>query len=65
VPVIGRLDGQVDKVLITPLERGRERPADEADDADAPPPQPPAAPAPEPSAGETSRARDELPVWLL
>lgn len=63
MPVIGRLDEQVNEVLITPIEQGRERrqPADEQPPPDAPTPEPP----PEPSAGETSPARPELPVWLL
>jgi hypothetical protein len=58
--VIGRLDGQVEEVLITPLERGRERERP----AVPPPPTPPET-EDEPSADETSPAPDELPVWLL
>ena len=63
MPVIGRLDGQVDEVLIKPLERGRRRePADEpGGDARTPPPEP----KDEPPRGETSPAPAELPVWLL
>jgi len=63
MPVIGRLDEQVNEVLITPLERGRgHEPAPDE-------PRQPQAPAPETPddapAGETPRARGELPVWLL
>jgi hypothetical protein len=63
MPVIGRLDGQVDEVLITPLERRRERERPDAPSNDAQPPPP--EPADEPPAGETSPAPGELPVWLL
>jgi hypothetical protein len=61
MPVIGRLDEQVNEVLINPLERGRGREPRPA--ADEPPPAP--VESDEPPAGETSRAPDELPVWLL
>jgi hypothetical protein len=61
MPVIGRLDEQVNDILITPLERGREP---------EPAPAPEAPPAPpelvdDGDARETPRARAELPVWLL
>lgn len=63
MPIIGRLDDQVDEVLIKPLSR---RP--ETGDARAEPP--PQIPTPDDSheatpetAGE--RDRQELPVWLL
>lgn len=62
MPVIGRLDGQVEEVLITPL--GRRRDADEPADTDDDAP-PPAPPHDEPQTRETPRARAELPVWLL
>jgi hypothetical protein len=64
MPVIGRLDEQVNEVLITPLERGREPqppPAPGAPEAAPTPPEP----VDDGHAGETSRARVELPVWLL
>ena len=63
MPVIGRLDGQVDEVLIKPLDRGRRRePSDApANDAQPPPPEP----TDEPPRGETSRDPGELPVWML
>ena len=68
MPVIGRLDEQVNEVLITPLERGREPGPRPAAEETPPPPTPattttpPAGPAPD---GETSPPRPELPVWLL
>ena len=58
MPVIGRLDEQVNDILITPLEKRRER----DDEPDEPPP--PVTTEPEP-AGETAPPRDELPVWML
>lgn len=64
MPVIGRLDDQVDAVLITRLERGRDRQRPDAPAGEAPAPthtEPPD----EPTAGETSPAPAELPVWLL
>ena len=63
MPVIGRLDGQVDEVLISPLERGRQRESSDAPAGDAQPPPP--EPTDESPRGETSPAPDELPVWLL
>ena len=66
--VIGRLDEQVDAIIISPLSQGR-RPAEQQ-------PPPPSAPGPE--AGRPGAALDkpltehkrgpggdELPVWLL
>lgn len=65
MPVIGRLDDQVDRVLIKPLERGRED-GDEPAPLRAPEP-PPATEESKDEAreGETSPAPGELPVWLL
>ncbi len=59
--VIGRLDDQVDEILITPLSKRRR------DEEPAPPPSPEADPPPvEPAdKDETSAKEDELPVWLL
>lgn len=62
--VIGRLDGQVEEVLIKPLGRGREREPSAAPAGDDPPPLPPGQ-EDQPSADETSPAPSELPVWLL
>ena len=77
MPVIGRLDGQVDEVIIKPISerrrgedesRGEDSPAD-ADDASGArrdshaPPTP--VPTQTPTDGESSADADELPVWLL
>ncbi|HEX6625243.1 MAG TPA: hypothetical protein VF064_16135 [Pyrinomonadaceae bacterium] len=71
MPVIGRLGGQVEEVLITPLERLRRQ------DAGEPPPEdePARGDATDSRGGHGERAardevgnddvRDELPVWLL
>ena len=68
MPVIGRLDGQVDEVIIKPISerrRGEEAP-DDADDAPREQSTPPApAPTNTPHAVESSADTDELPVWLL
>jgi len=71
MPVIGRLDGQVDEVIIKPISerrRGEDAPAD-ADDATREQGTPPApqhpAPTHTPPADESSNEADELPVWLL
>ena len=63
--VIGRLDDQVEAVLINPLKR-RER-EQRVEDTDAPLP-PPASPPEErdaQSSEETRATNDTLPVWLL
>jgi hypothetical protein len=60
MPVIGRLDGQVEEVIIKPIsERRRE------EEPPAPPPPPERAPAQTPHPNESSAEADELPVWLL
>jgi hypothetical protein len=71
MPVIGRLDGQVDEVIIEPISkrrRGEETPADADQTTDAQP-APPAPRLPTPTHtqtdGESSAEADELPVWLL
>jgi hypothetical protein len=65
--VIGRLDDQVERVLIDPLRR-RERNEDEGE-REAPPLQPPPAPSHEEREAESSDAtravQAALPVWLL
>lgn len=63
MPVIGRLDGQVDEVIISPISRGRSEP-------EPPPPTnneetPEHAPSNTPPAVESSADDGELPVWLL
>ena len=71
MPVIGRLDGQVDEVLIAPLEKRRRQDAGAAPPDDAPA----RGDANGNRGGHGERAardevekdavRDELPVWLL
>ena len=69
MPVIGRLDGQVEEVIINPVGR---RPAGDGDDAPEAAPDPAASPRDEPRETrrpgrvvETPRDDGELPVWLL
>ena len=69
MPVIGRLDGQVDAVIIKPIS-GRRRQEDSpapAHSREAPEPPAPAErdPSQTPDRDESSAAGDELPVWLL
>jgi hypothetical protein len=65
MPVIGRLDGQVDEVIIKPIsERRRGEDAPDADDATDTPHDTPA-PTHTPSVPESSADTGELPVWLL
>ncbi|PYS76470.1 MAG: hypothetical protein DMF67_18580 [Acidobacteria bacterium] len=63
MPVIGRLDEQVDERIISPIsnrrrdeEQSSERQRDE---------ETPATSTQTPSEGESSAKTDELPVWLL
>ncbi len=69
MPVIGRLDGQVDEVIISPLSRRQrgEDPPPSPEDEETPEPSRPPDPAPSqtPPADESSANADELPVWLL
>ncbi len=71
MPVIGRLDEQVEDVLINPVSkgrRGRETPANPGGTTDSrPAPPEPESPAPSqtPRPGESSAGAGELPVWLL
>ena len=62
MPVIGRLDGQVDELIIKPIsERLRD---EETPDEDAhEPAHPPTTHTP--TNNQSSPERDELPVWLL
>jgi len=59
--VIGRLDKQVDEILINPLSK-RRRDDEEPPTPPTPEPDPPSEPA---NKDETSAEDDELPVWLL
>lgn len=68
MPVIGRLDGQVDEVIIKPISGRREEeppPPPEGGRAPAPSGPPDPAPAQTPHPDESSAEPDELPVWLL
>jgi hypothetical protein len=62
MPVIGRLDGQVDEVIIKPISKRRrdEEPPDEET-----PEQSPSPTTHTPTHNQSSADRDELPVWLL
>jgi hypothetical protein len=71
MPVIGRLDGQVDEVIIAPISnrRGEEESLTNTDDETsthrAPSAPVPSAPTQTPPTCESSAKADELPVWLL
>jgi len=63
MPIIGRLDGQVDEVIIKPISKRHEEDAETPDEG-APEP----LPSPEtqtPTSNQSSADRDTLPVWLL
>jgi hypothetical protein len=64
MPVIGRLDRQVNDVLIEPLDRKRTR---DAHDTPAPPDDAPPDKTDRESPRDEHRRRDDeqLPVWLL
>jgi hypothetical protein len=64
MPVIGRLDGQVDEVIIKPISERRR------DEEPTPPEETAREPLPPtetqtPTPNQSSADRDELPVWLL
>jgi hypothetical protein len=64
MPVIGRLDGQVDEVIISPISKRRRDEEPPTPDEAAPEPLPsPKTQTPAPV--ESSAERDELPVRLL
>lgn len=69
MPVIGRLDGQVDEVIISPISRRRGEdgppPTPQNEETTEPPDAPEPAPSQTPPAVESSADADELPVWLL
>jgi hypothetical protein len=69
MPVIGRLDGQVEEVIISPISRRRRDeeppPVTQNEETAAPPDPPDRAPSQTPDADESSANADELPVWLL
>ena len=66
MPVIGRLDGQVDDILISPISRrqSEEELPPSTKNEETPEPQTPP-PTHTQTAVESSADADELPVWLL
>jgi hypothetical protein len=69
MPVIGKLDNQVDAVLIAPLDRNRPRTTEarEQTSTEHTAPSGPGIQTPEDADGSqnTRARREELPVWLL
>ena len=69
MPVIGRLDGQVDEVIISPISRrGRDEeppPVPKNEETPEPSDPPDRTPSQTPNVDESSANADELPVWLL
>ena len=67
MPVIGRLDGQVDEVIIRPISDRRRGEEEQPSDADGQTPAQRDTPAPTqtPPLPESSPDTGELPVWLL
>jgi hypothetical protein len=70
MPVIGRLDGQVDELIISPISR-RQREEEESppvhknEETSEPSDSSEHAPSQTPHVDESSANADELPVWLL
>jgi hypothetical protein len=62
MPVIGRLDKQVDELIISPISERRRDEAPPDEDANEPLPSPTTQ---TPAQDESSAERDTLPVWLL
>ena len=69
MPVIGRLDGQVEEVIISPISRRQREeeppPVPENEETSEPSDAPDHVPSQTPPSGESSAKTDELPVWLL
>ncbi|HEX8147014.1 MAG TPA: hypothetical protein VF591_07530 [Pyrinomonadaceae bacterium] len=70
MPVIGRLDGQVEEVIISPISRRPRdeegpRPVPQNEETPEPSDAPDHAPSQTPHADESSANAGELPVWLL
>ena len=69
MPVIGRLDGQVDEVIISPISRRQREeeppPLTKNEETPAPSDTLDHAPSQTPDVDESSANADELPVWLL
>jgi hypothetical protein len=66
MPVIGRLDGQVEEVIISPVSRRQREddPPPSTKNEETPDP-PDRTPSQTPDADESSADTGELPVWLL
>jgi len=62
MPVIGRLDGQVDELIIKPISERRRDEETPDEDAHEPTPTPKTH---TPTNNQSSAERDTLPVWLL
>jgi hypothetical protein len=67
MPVIGRLDGQVEEVIIKPISERRREDERPAKGEETPEPSDPSerAPSQTPPENESSANADELPTWLL
>lgn len=69
MPVIGRLDGQVDEVIISPISRRQREeeppPVPRNEETSKPSDSSHHAPSQTPNVDESSANADELPVWLL
>ena len=69
MPVIGRLDGQVDEVLISPISRRQREeeppPSTKNEETTEPSGSSDRTPFQTPNRDESSANADELPVWLL
>jgi hypothetical protein len=62
MPVIGRLDGQVDELIISPISKRRR---DEESPDEETPERTPSPTTHTPTSNQSSAERDELPIWLL
>lgn len=65
MPVIGRLDRQVDELIIKPISRRRDEDGPPVPSQNEEAPTPPDAPSHTPPTDESSANADELPVWML
>ncbi|HKS28751.1 MAG TPA: hypothetical protein VJS44_13070 [Pyrinomonadaceae bacterium] len=63
--VIGRLDDQVNEIIIKPVSERRNDAEPEAPRADSQEPAPPERPSVEEDEGRAKTGSSELPVWLL
>lgn len=65
MPVIGRLDDQVDEVLIKPLSKRRGVEDEQTTSKQAPLTESPTEAEPQPATRDEKSEEEELPVWLL